>query len=217
MRVHARKLALALTLASLLCLIVSASAFATPEMTVSSYPATITGSNTKGSEVITTEGGKVECNSHFVGSVSASTSTTILDPTYTNCQAFGFLEATVTTNHCHEYFHHTQKLSSGVYKSHIDIVCTPTPPPVPPPSYKIAAATCEIEIKGQTGLGNVKTTNLAGGTITMQHEVEKIAYTVTKDGFLCPFGGTGNKTDGKYTGDIVLSRAGGGTIDLGGE
>ena len=47
--------------------------------------------------------------------------------------------------------------------------------------------------------------------------VEKIAYTVTQDGFLCPFGGTGNKTDGKYTGEVTLSRVGGGSIAVSGE
>jgi hypothetical protein len=34
--------------------------------------------------------------------------------------------------------------------------------------------------------------------------VGKIAYTVTKDGFLCPLSGTGSFSDGKYTGITLV-------------
>jgi hypothetical protein len=207
-----RVLGLAFVAVLAMSAVAASAAQAVPTFTASAYPATVTGSNTIGNEVFTTEGGKVECDSHFVSSaISGPTSTLTVTPTYTGCTAFGFLNATVTTEGCTYVFHATEKVSTGVYKHHVDVVC-PTGK-----SIKIVAATCKAEIKAQTGLTTVKTTNLAGGTVTVQPEVKNVAYTVTADGFLCPFGGTGNKTDGEYTGDVVVSRVGGGTVDVGGE
>jgi hypothetical protein len=194
--------------------VMASAAMAVPQFTASSYPAQITGSNTKGSEVFTTEAGKVECDSHFIShSQAAASSTLTVTPTYTSCEAFGFLSATVTTEGCSYVFHATEKVSTGVYKHHVDVVCPAGK------SIKISAAggLCKAEIKGQTGLTTVKTTNLEGGTVTVQPEVTKVAYTVTTDGFGCPFSGTGNKTDGAYTGDVVVSRVGGGTASVSGE
>ena len=72
-------------------------------------------------------------------------------------------------------------------------------------SIKIAASTCEVEIKSQNGLKNVKfiTMTAAPMDLTIRYELTKIAYTVTKDGFLCPFGGVGAKADGEYTTGMV--------------
>ncbi len=80
---------------------------------------------------------------------------------------------------------------------------------------KITASTCSAEVKGQTGLTTVKTTN-SGSGILFTWEISKIAYTVTNDGFLCPFNGTGSKTDGQLTGQVTMSRVGGGSISVSG-
>jgi hypothetical protein len=189
--------------------VMASAAMAVPTFTASSYPATATGSNTKGSEVFTTEGGKVECNSHFQGSLSAASTTLTVAPTYTGCEAFGFLEANVNTEGCTYVFHATELVSAGVYRSHVDVVCPAGK------SIKIIAGTCRAEIKAQTGLTSAKTTNLAS-SVTVEPEVAKVAYTVTEDGFLCPFGSTGNKTDGTYSGHVVVSRVGGGSISVSG-
>jgi lysophospholipase L1-like esterase len=69
-------------------------------------------------------------------------------------------------------------------------------------------------VKAQTGLTTVKTTN-SGSSVTVQFELETVAYTVTQDGFLCSFKGTGNKTDGKYSSDVTMSRVGGGSVSVG--
>jgi hypothetical protein len=210
--------------------VMASAAMAVPSFTASSYPASITGSNTKGGEVFSTEGGKVECNSHFVSHSQGEASSTLsVTPTYTSCEAFGFLSATVNTEECKYVFHATEQVSSGVYRHHVDVDCPAGQ------SIKITASTCKAEVKGVTkvthtegekevvtvapineGLTTVKTTNLAGGSVTVQPEVSNIAYTVTQDGFLCPFGGTGNKTDGTYTGDVVVSRVGGGEVSVSG-
>jgi len=44
-----------------------------------------------------------------------------------------------------------------------------------------------------------------------------IKYTVTKDGFLCPFGGTGAKTGAEYNQNeaIQVASTNGATIDIG--
>jgi hypothetical protein len=172
---------------------VMASAASAASYTASAYPAIATGTNTKGSEVFTTEGGKVECDSHFRGTLSAASSTLTVTPKYTSCEAFGFLEATVNMESCDYLFHATSTSSTTV-----DVVC-------PSGSIKITAGTCKVEIKGQTGLSSVGTTN-SGSNVIAKPNVSGIAYTVTQDGFLCPFGGTGNKTGATYTGEVTLSR-----------
>ena len=183
-----------------------ASAASAAQYTASSYPATATGSNTKGSEVFTTEGGKVECDSHFVThSLGEASSTITATATYTNCEAFGFLEATVDMEGCRYVFHVSG--SGPTYSNTVDVVCDAGK------SVKIVAGTCKAEIKGQTGLSNVATSN-SGSSILVKPSVESVAYTVTQDGFFCPFGGTGNKTDGKYTGEVTISRVGGGSVSV---
>jgi hypothetical protein len=177
------------------------SAASAASYTASAYPATATGSNTKGSEVFTVEHGKVECDSHFEGSLSAASSTLTVKPKYTSCEALGFLEGTVNMEGCDYLFHATSTTSSTV-----DVVCTSG-------SIKITAGTCRFEVKGQTGLKSVGTTN-SGGSVIAKPNVSGIAYTVTQDGFLCPFTGTGNKTGATYTGEVTLSRVGGGSVSV---
>ena len=203
-------LGLAIAAVMAMSAMMASAASAVPQFTASAYPATVTGSNTKGSEVFTTEGGKVECDSHFVShSLSGASSTLTVTPTYTNCEAWG-LPATVQTEGCTYVLHATEKVSSGVYNNHVDIVCPSGK------SIKITTTICIVEVKGQNGLTTVKTTN-SGGSVTVEPNVSSVAYTVTADRWACPFGGTGNKTDGKYTGHVVVSRVGGGSIEVSGE
>jgi hypothetical protein len=198
---------LALAVGALLALTaMMASAATAAQYTASSYPATATGSNTKGSEVFNTEGGKVECDSHFVTHALGEASSTITaTPTYTNCEAFGFLSATVNTEECSYVFHVSG--SSPTFSNTVDVVCPAGQ------SIKVTASTCKAEIKGQTGLSSVAASN-SGSSVLVKPNVSKIAYTVTQDGFLCPFGGTGNKTDGSYTGEVTISRVGGGSVSV---
>ena len=211
-----KSLGLAIGVVLVLSAVMASAAMAVPSFTFSSYPAQVTGSNTKGSEVFTTEGGKVECDSHFVShSLSEASSSLTVTPKYTNCTAFGFVEATVNVTSCSFVKHLTSTVTDfsphkHYYVSHKDLVCHLGG------AVTITAGTCKAEIKGQTGLSSTRLTNLAGGTVTVEDEVKGIAYTVTQDGFLCPFSGTGNKTGGTYTGDIVMSRVGGGSFSVSG-
>ena len=205
-------LGLAIAAVMAMSAMMASAASAVPQFTASSYPATVTSSNTRGNEVFTTEAGKVECDSHFVShSLAAASSTLTVTPTYTNCEAFG-LGATVNTEGCTYVFHATERISTGVYNSHIDLACAAGKSI----KWVTGGGLCRTERKSQTGLTTVKTTNVAGGSITVEWNVSSIAYTVTTDGFGCPFSGTGTKTDGKHTGHLVISRVGGGSVEVSG-
>jgi hypothetical protein len=61
-------------------------------------------------------------------------------------------------------------------------------------SFKITAGTCSLEIPAQAGSVSIQYKNDTAnkrieGTVTGS----SITYNVTKDGFLCPFNGTGHK------------------------
>lgn len=174
--------------------------------TVGTYPATIHGSASKGGELITTEAGKVECATAYHAELTAASTTLALAPTYTGCVAFGFLEATVNPEGCKYVLHVTEQSAEDKYKATFDVSCEAGK------SIKVAAGTCKIEIKSQSGLGSVALTNDTAATpqrdITFDPEVSGLAYTVTQDGFLCPFGGTGNKTGATFTANPATTLTG---------
>jgi hypothetical protein len=153
---------------------VMASAASAAQYTSSVYPTTATGESPKGNDVFTTEAGTVECKAHFVGTLTAASSDLTVTPTYTNCTAFGFVEASVTG--CKYTFTAVTTTSSSV---HVVNPCT------------IIASNCHVTVPNQGPLSSVATTNNAAGDVSAKADVSKIHYTVVKDGFLCPFEGTG--------------------------
>ena len=178
---------------------VVASAASASEFTSAKYPVTISGSQstthkfTAGSTSVTCE------TATFAGEASAASSTVTIHPTYSGCTAFGFVGATVTTTGCDYLFHSGAEVSSEKFDGTVDVVCGEGK------SITIVASTCALEIKGQTGLSTVSFQNAAEGKVTVGANVSSIAYTTTKDGFLCPLAGTGNFTNGGYTGDTSVS------------
>jgi hypothetical protein len=170
-----------------------------------SYPVTLDGSEESGKETFTTEAGPMKCKSSFHGEVTEAgqaenPATVRVHPTYTSCTAFG-LGATVTTadesGSCDYLLHATQIYSADEHGAQTDIVCTAGF------KMKVAVGTCELEIGPQTGLESLRLINDTAASpkkdVTVDPELTTFSYTVTKDGFLCPFTGTGTKTDGKYT------------------
>ena len=147
--------------------------------TASSYPTTVTAESAAGNTVFTTEGGTVECKDHYSGTLSAASSALQLTRTSTNCKAFGFVSAEITRFNCRE------TITAGSGDIHRE--CE---------KEIVHASTCTVELKSQSSLKSVSLANTGSGDITMQMNVSGIAYTVTKDGFLCPFNGTGAKTGG---------------------
>jgi hypothetical protein len=179
---------------------VAASAASAANYTASSYPTTGTGTSPKGNDTFTTEAGNVECASHFQGTLTEESSSLTVTPTYTECRAFGFLSATVSMGTC-DYLFTAPTGSGDSYTAPVDVTCVKTgvEPKVVHPIV-ITAGTCEAQINAQSPGGVVNiTNNTAAGDVFVQSAVTGVAYTVTKDGFGCPFNGTGAKTGASYT------------------
>jgi len=181
---------------------------ATPDrFTSQTYPVTVHGLEKHGDTTIVTEAGTVGCDVTLHGELGEASQTLTLKPTYVNCTAFGFLSATVAAEGCHRLYHVTTKLGADRYQAHLDNTCPEGQ------SIKITAGTCKLEIKGQTALTTVDIDDMTTSPpslndITIKDTVEGVKYTVTQDGFGCPFGGTGNKTDGQFTSHGALTLRG---------
>ena len=168
-----------------------------PRVKAGKYPVTTHGGLSGGAEKFVIEGGAVECKKTSHHSViSEETSTWTDTPKFENCTMFGFEGATVNMEGCYFENHAVGRTSADNYKAEVDVVCPEGK------SIKMAAGTCKAEIKGQTGL---ETMDLIDDTsaspkkdITLRPTVGGIAYTVTEDGCVCKFNGTGNKTGGEY-------------------
>jgi len=195
------------------------------QLTAASYPATIHATGEGVGENFNTEAGKITCKvSHYHATLNEASSSVTVKPTYTECSAFGGLfSATVNTEECHYVFTGTEKVAAGQYRAHVNVTCPEGQ------SIKITAGTCKAEVKAQTGLTTVDLTNNAGNVgiqpTLLGPEGEQdgkhgpIAYTVTQDGFGCPFNGTGAKTGGEYstTAAIEVTPTSGGPISVSGE
>jgi len=178
---------------------VAASTAGALKYTATSYPATGTGESALGNDTFTTEAGKVECKAHYQGSLVAAQSTLTITPMYTNCKAFGFLEATVSTNGCNYELTTPSETATDVYSSAVHVRCPSAP-------ILITAATCKLTIGEQSPGGSVVVTNnTAAGDVSAKANVTGINYTVTQDGFGCPFAGTGAKTGATYVQDAAMT------------
>jgi hypothetical protein len=185
--------ALGLAMVAVLALSAIGASTAQAQFTATSYPTTVTATSALGNDVITTEGGSVECASHFVGTLTEASNSLTLTPTYTGCKAFGFLSATVSTNGCTYKWTRISVISAG-----FDITCPLNK------QITIVAGTCEVDILPQSGLLNVTISNRLLD-IDARLNLSGITYNVTKDGFLCPFNGTGHKTGAKYVQSVALT------------
>ncbi len=189
---------------------VVASAASATNFTASKYPTAGTASSAKGNDDFKTEAGSVECKAHFdVAALGGPSETVTVTPAYSECQAFGFLSATVDMNGCDYVFHVNGDVDVECHKF-VEGKTVATGP------IKIVASTCEATVGTQTGLKSVALSNNGTG-ISAKANVSGINYTVTKDGFLCPFGGTGAKTGATYTQNsaVQVSSTNGATIDIG--
>jgi hypothetical protein len=191
-------------LAAIALVAVFASAAHASTFTAEKYPATISGTQV-GEHVFSIENNlNVKCqNATFSGTLSAASSTQTINPTYSNCVAFGFLNSTVNFNGCDYLFHAGEEVAVDKHKGTVDIVC-----PVGK-SIVISAGTCEVQIGGQAGLG---ASNIENNTkpldLTAAGSLTGVKYTKTKDGFGCPFAGLGTKTDGGYAGTATATAGG---------
>jgi len=193
--------------------VVPLSASASSSFTAGQYAATITGSSALGNEVISTEGGAIECKGSYHAELQEASASLLIAPTYTNCKAFGFAEATVTNSGCGYRLHLGEEVSEDNFKSTFDVFCEAGS------AIKVAAGACEMEIGPQSGLNSVALVNktlASPADITFDPEVTGIAYKVLKDAFLCPFNGTGSKTGATFNAATPITLAVTGTyLDMG--
>lgn len=198
---------LGLTLVAVLALsaMVASAASAAGQYTAASYPTSGTGHSPAGNDVFKTEGGTVECTATFAATLNAPTSKLTVVPTYTGCKAFGFAAATVEMDECDYTFETPAKTAtSHLWTAPVAVDC---------PAGKeitVIAGNCEIRIPAQTPGGHAmiqaKTNTPASpDDVTVQATVTGITYTVVKDGFLCPFAGTGERHDGTYTQGVPVT------------
>jgi hypothetical protein len=187
--------------------LVPASMSAAATFTASAYPASFEGTGLKGTGTFKTEGGTAECKGTASGTLSAASSTvTIGNVTSTECSAFGFVSATVTINGCYSLVHVAEKVGEN-YRGTSDLEC---------PAGKTmvtTASTCEITVGPQKAPATLEYKNSGAGYVEAKVISSNVTYTVTKDGFGCPFGGTGVKTKGEIIQHewTNVKRSGGGT------
>jgi hypothetical protein len=167
--------------------------------TAEKYPATIEGTQL-GEHIFQVETGlRVNCKTAtFHGTLAEASSTISISPTYKECVAFGFINATINFHGCTYLFHAGELVEADRYSGTVDIVCPAGK------TIEIWSGTCETRIPPQTGLSSNDITNntnpkdaIATGSLT------GVEYVKTKDGFACPLNGTGTKTDGAYYGEAT--------------
>jgi hypothetical protein len=186
---------------------VIASSASAAEFTASDYPATISGTQSAAHR-FEVGGGTVTCNTAtFSGTQSGASVNQTIDPTYTGCTAFGFINSTVTgfknTGGSCDYSFNANGVNT--------LVC-------PSGDVKIDAGPCSVTLEASKNTAlksNTYTNNTpSAGRITAHTAVTNIHAVVTS-GFGCPVAGK-TYIDAKYTGSTVLSgkNSGGSAVAL---
>jgi len=189
-----------------------ASAASAANYTASSYPTTMTGESPLGNNTLKVEHGSVECKAHYEGTLVGASSSLTVKATYTECRALIFLSASFNMGSC-DYLFAQPSGSADSYTALMSIKCTNAASPI-----TIVAGTCKMTIGEQGPLSNLAITNeTASGDIKIKFNLAKIGYTVTEDGFGCPFTGTGARGGATYTHDssVTLDSLSGSPVDVG--
>jgi hypothetical protein len=150
----------------------------------------------------TVDGSSVTCTTATfasTGEVSSPSKTVKVHPTYSGCTAFGFVGATVTTTGCDYILAVGTKITENVsYNGSIELTCET--------GKKItisAGGVCEATVSGPQTFTGITYTN-ESGKVTAAANVTGIKTVKTKDGFGCPFSGTG-EVNASYTGNTLAS------------
>jgi hypothetical protein len=178
-------------------------ASAASEFQAAEFPARLSGeqSGEKGHVFTVEEKNSLTCTKMTAtGELFEPSEAQEVSPTYSSCTAFGF-SATVTMHGCVYRLHAGEETSANHFSGTIDIVC--------PPGEKIAmaAGTCEVQVGSQEGLSGVEYVDNTGHSpvdVTVNLSVTGIKYNKVKDGIGCPLNGTGEKSDGTYSGATLV-------------
>lgn len=171
-----------------------------PRFEAASYPANLKAEQ-RGNDPISVdvENGSLTCKSiTATGTLGATAVKATLTPVFSGCQLLGFA-ATVNTNGC------TLQLVAGdpnTSTGKLDIACPAGQ------AISVTAGTCGITIPAQAGLSPVRMTSetlTEPDSLDLGFYVSGLTYTKTKDGFACPFQGTGTRADGALEGGQLLT------------
>lgn len=178
----------------------AAQALTQAKFTADAYPAVIKGAQ-EGTEnfLEATAGRKTECKTATYQATLTEASTELtVTPHYAECEASG-VGTTVDLNGCD--FRFTAGTNTSAEDSHgsADIVC-----PGPIKSITVTTFTCTVHIPAQNGLTGVTFTNKSASTVTVDVDItNQIKYTET-DGFLCPFEGNTEGSDGDFVSKVTV-------------
>jgi hypothetical protein len=171
-----------------------------PEFKTEAYPAEVEGHQSTNHVMVVEGSFELVCKQVTVrGTLNAVSETIQLEPTYAECTIAG-AAATVNANGCTYKFHIGSEVGVGEFSGTTDIAC---------PSGKAitaTAGTCEVLVGSQAGLSKVEYVNNSEAevpSLTGRLAITGLKYT-TKDGFLCPFSGSGEKTNGTYAGAALV-------------
>jgi hypothetical protein len=158
----------------------------------------------EGSHVLTLEDEvKLSCTEVlFDGELTQPTEDLSVTPEYKGCTMAG-LSTTVAMNGC-VYQLHAGSETGGGYEGTMGIVC--------PVEKKVVIATstgnCEVTLSSQSSLSKVEYSNQLEAEpkprASAKLSLSSVKYNKAKDGFLCPLTGTGEKTNGSYSGTELL-------------
>jgi hypothetical protein len=222
MIVNFKALGLAVAAALAISALAAAGAQAKLVFTLSSEELNVHATGESIGEKFTVDGVTTECKtSHYTGLAKNNSGTIELTPEYTGCTLAGTgLTVHVRHRECKYHFTLTERVGLHHHRAHVKIVC----PPGQSIQIEGTGTSCEATVgeAGNTNLTTVDiTTDTAAGDVTIKPNVvvaPGITANVTKDGFLCPFNGTGHKSGGTYTATgYITGTATGGTIAVSGE
>src|SRR5258707_2489146 len=190
------------TLAWVVAVPVSASA---SEFKAAAYPATLTGSQLAGERVQISFGtfGSVSCETATLsGSIAGASSEITLHPVFGTCKGLGSEKATITTTGCNFKYHSGKLAGTLIWEGTLDNACESGK------AIVVSAGNCEAELLGFNGHPEVELID-DGGLImdlaTRYFFFSELPYTVTKDGFGCPFEGLASYVDGVISGRQTIT------------
>lgn len=145
------------------------------------------------------DAGAVECDEvSLTGSLESATEAMMLTPVFGDCFGLEFASATIAMNGCSFVYW------VGEGEDYPQDVSCPAGKAI-----TVQIATCGVSIPAQTGVEAInyslgESSSTGRSTISVDLNVSGLSYTVTQDGFLCPFKGTGARADGTYVGGSLV-------------
>lgn len=201
MRSRGRKVACALAALALLGAVAAGQAQAAKGMSEGNVNVRLVGEQIGGT-TFTLDGNKIECGTvkaETSGFVSSPASSLTVHPTYSECTAFGFVNATVNTTGCDFVETLGSEVAADKFSGTAELKCSGAN------KITIVSGTCEVQISGpqtfSTGLFGTNNTTAKPLDVVLDFAV-KVAVNKTKDGFLCPLAGTGAAT-AEYAGQTT--------------